>query len=775
VADRRIAVLPPDVAERVAAGEVIQRPGDVVKELVENAIDGIVARRVADPDGRFGSVSIELRGGGLEAIRIVDDGCGIPPDDLAVAFARHGTSKLRGIDDLDRVETLGFRGEALPSIAAVADLAVVTRTPDAGAGASARVAFGAPLAQSPRGCPIGTQVTVRSLFQNLPARLAFQRTPAGEAAHVAHLLGTYAMAYPELRFDLTVDTRRVLQTGGGTALDVLGAVYGASAAGAMLSAEMIDSAGVTVRGLIGSPDLTRARRGDILLFVNRRPIQNRSLTHAVVDAYRGFLPEARFPLVALHILLDPAEVDVNVHPSKAEVRFRRDRLVYATLQRAIRAALLAEAPPPAVASPLRPAAWSGAVATSGWATPGPGWSSPSSASPATPRADGAPEATQPATQGAREPDGAGSLAPTGGLARDLHGGGASASGDGLGRAPPGVEASAESSGHDPSGHSAPVPSDGALRDVLGASASARVHGQAAPGATAPGPATGGSVAPGLPAGPPADRPLDAVGWSTSATEGGPGTGTVSDWSTATTARLPGLDAPVPGQSYPAGASPHGFAPSSAFGSQPSPFAAQPGPASGWAAGGSRLPVLRIVGQVQGTYIVCEGPDGVYFVDQHAAHERILYEEVLAQRAAGGVSSQRLLEPGVVELTARQASLLEAHAASLTGLGYEAEPFGDRSAIVRAVPSGLKGDPARALVELLEALADPTPTIDGLDRPAATVACHAAIRAGDPLSPDLMRELIQRLELTDVGRFCPHGRPTVVRLPVAQLERDFGRR
>jgi DNA mismatch repair protein MutL len=188
--------------------------------------------------------------------------------------------------------------------------------------------------------------------------------------------------------------------------------------------------------------------------------------------------------------------------------------------------------------------------------------------------------------------------------------------------------------------------------------------------------------------------------------------------------------------------------------------------------GTLLPILRIVGQVQSTYIVCEGPDGVYFVDQHAAHERILYEQVLAEKERGGVSRQQLLAPVVVEIPAR----LTAHLAEVAALGFEAEPFGERSALVRAVPSGLtKADPARALLELLEAVANPTPTVDGLDRAAATVACHAAVRAGDTLSPELMRQLIERLETTDIGRFCPHGRPTVVRLPSTQLERDFGRR
>jgi DNA mismatch repair protein MutL len=612
----RIAVLDREVAEKVAAGEVVQRPGDAVKELIENAVDGILERRLADGPAGRGSIQIEVRGGGLELIRVLDDGCGIPAAELELALARHGTSKLRRVDDLSRVRTLGFRGEALPSIGAVAELTVVSRPADATAGACLVVEGGRLRQRGARGCPLGTQVTVRRLFYNLPARLAFQRSAGGESAHIAHLVGVYALAYPELRFTLTVDGRRALEVGGGDRREVMSGVYGLEAAVAMLPIDAEDPAGVAVSGLISPPDLTRGSRGDILLYANRRPVQNRSLTHAVVDAYRGFLPEARFPVVVLDVRVPPDEVDVNVSPSKAEVRFRRERLVYAAVQRAIRSALLATAPPPAVSTPLRRA-------------------------------------------------------------------------DGFG------------------------PTAGALT------------------------ARGGQPVPNAASGP--------------------------------------LTPPSP----PAGAS-----------DAPSPPAAPE-------AGGVRLPILRIVGQVQSTYIVCEGPDGVYFVDQHAAHERILYERILAERGRGGVARQQLLTPTVVELPARASAQLREHLAELAELGFEVETFGDRAALVRAIPAGLtRADPARALVELVEALTSPAASPEGpfrapegpfrapegpfrapegIDRGAATIACHAAVRAGDPLTAELMRELIEQLEATDIGRFCPHGRPTVVRLPATQLERDFGRR
>jgi DNA mismatch repair protein MutL len=613
-----IRVLDREVAEKVAAGEVVQRPADVVKELVENAIDAGPRR-----------ISVELRGGGLELIRVQDDGCGIAAAELELACARHGTSKLRQIDDLGRVSTLGFRGEALPSIGTVSELTIVSRPGDADAGAFVVLEGGRVREHGARGCPVGTQVTVRQLFYNLPARKAFQRSAGGEGAHVAHLVGLYALAYPELRFTLTVDGRRALDVGGGDTREVVSGVYGLEAAVSMVAVDAEDPAGVAVRGLISPPHLTRGSRGDVLVYANRRPIQNRSLTHAVVDAYRGFLPDARYPLVVLDVRVAPEEVDVNVHPSKTEVRFRRDRLVYAAVQRAIRSTLLQTSPPPSISAPLR--------ATSSAASPSgpPAWlTSPALRGPFTLPA---PVARPPPTTGSTQPtiEGAGRGAPAG--AR--------------GGAPDGEAGEA-------------VPADA----------------------------------------------LGAAGHRT---------------------------------------------------------AADPSPTTG-----NLLPILRIVGQVQSTYIVCEGPDGVYFVDQHAAHERILYEQVLAEKQRGGVSRQHLLAPIVVEIPARLSASLDDAAT----LGFEAEPFGDRGALLRAVPSGLiRADPARALLELLEALANPTPIVDGLDRAAATVACHAAVRAGDALTPELMRQIVERLEQTDVGRFCPHGRPTVVRLPSTQLERDFGRR
>ncbi|TAK20162.1 MAG: DNA mismatch repair endonuclease MutL [Chloroflexota bacterium] len=603
-ASGRIEPLPRDVAEKVAAGEVIQRPADVVKELVENAIDAIVARRINEPEAssaRTGNVIVDISGGGLESIRVVDDGGGIAPDQLAIALARHATSKLRTLDDLADVVTLGFRGEALPSIAAVAAIALVSRVPGGDAGAFVEAEDGAVLGSGARGSPIGTQVTVRRLFATVPARLAFQRSPGGEAAAIARLIGTYALAYPEIRFRLTSDRRIAIATdGSGDRRATLAAIHGADVALALLPFEALDPAGVRVSGVMSAPELTRGTRSEMYLYVNRRPIQNRALGHAIIEAYRGFTPDGRFPMVVVDIEVDPREIDVNVHPSKMEVRFRRDRLVYGAVQRAVRGTLVTTAPPPSISAPLRaPPAWLAAMAPGAL-----------TATPYEPRL--------------------------------------------------------------------PFPAALAGPSPLAASAPASPVGIAEP------------VAP------------------------------------TTT--------------------------------------------------GTRLPVMRILGQAHGTYIVCEGPDGIYFVDQHAAHERVLYEQVLARRG-GDADRQALLEPLVIDLPAERVPIVLERRSELLDLGFDIEPFGDCAAIIRSVPAAVASRPRlrEAIVSAIEAVADPTAAGDPFDRAAASVACHAAVRAGDTLSFDLMRDLIGQLEGADLSAFCPHGRPTVVRLPASQLERDFGRR
>jgi len=573
-----IAVLAPDVAAKIAAGEVVERPASIVRELVDNAIDA-GARRI----------QIEIEAGGTQLIRITDDGCGIPAEDLPTAFLRHATSKLLRAEDLAAVTTLGFRGEALPSIVAAADVDFASRPEGGGAGRRLRFRQGEPAVQTPYAGARGTVVEVTELFGRQPARRKFLRSTGAESGQVASLLGLYAMAYPEVAFALTVDGRRSLVTsGGGDRREAVGKIYGPQAAAALLELEP-DSAAPgepLVSGLISPPDLTRGNRSYITCFVNRRIVQPRRLVFAVESAYESFLLSGRHPIAVLDLRLPADEVDVNVHPTKSEVRFLRERDVHAAVYHRVRETL-------------------GRLSASA-ARAIPSWS-------------------------------------------------------------PFRAQSSENS-----------PAPGALPLW-------RVIGQVEPH----------------------DR-------SPSAT-------------------------PVPPVS----------------------------PA---------VPILRVVGQAGSLYIVAEGPDGMYLIDQHAAHERVLYEKLLVQRSQRMLDVQGLLSPVSVELTPGQAATLDAHAGALSGLGFELEPFGPRTYLLRAIPNILADkDTGRTLTDLLDDLAEGAETPDRDSRATMTVACHAAVRAGKTLVMDEMRELLSQLEHCDLPRTCPHGRPTMIHLSSEALEREFRRR
>ncbi len=603
-----IRVLPPDVAARIAAGEVVERPASVVKELLENALDAGASR-----------IAVEVMSGGLDSIRVSDDGCGIEPGELVVAFERHATSKLENDADLGRVLTLGFRGEALPSIAAVAEVEMVSRPPGCESAACIRLVPEARAEVSTRGAPVGTAVTVRRLFARLPARRKFLRSPASETNAVAAVVSHYALAYPETRFTLTLDEdrrggRQTLQTpGSGDLRDAVSAVYGAE-----LAAEMLEVRGtrnreqgtggqgdelVRIDGLIGPPPVSRASREYISLFVNRRWIQNRRLAFAVEEAYRGLLMTGRHPVAIVSLRLPNEEVDVNVHPTKAEVRFRDEGAVFGAIQRAVRATLLESAPVPVASS--RPALV---------------------------------------------------LSP-----------------------PP----------------SAPLLWQHGVR-VEAATRSA----VSAPGVT-----------------------------------------------------VRGEEASV----------------------APAPAVA--------------LPVLRVIGQMGGTYVIAEGPEGpstapasagalrtgMYLIDQHAAHERVLYERFWRARRQGSPQVQGLLEPVSLEVSPRQRVLLSEQAEPLREHGFDIEPFGDGAFVLRSVPQQLAGgDVRQAVLEFLDRMVEEGEG-DRHDRVAMSLACHAAIRAGKTLSMDEMRELIRQLEESEAPNTCPHGRPTMIHLSADTLAREFGRR
>jgi len=620
-----IRVLDPDSAAKIAAGEVVERPASVAKELIENAIDAGAT-----------DIRLELKDGGIALLRVVDDGCGIAPEELPLAFQRHATSKIGSIDDLPLVATLGFRGEALPSIAAVSQVTFASRRPSDAAGSQLRIHGGELLEQASLGCPAGSNVAVRELFYNVPARRKFLKTPLAEGGQVTRLVGHFALAYPGVRFSLNSDGRSVFQSsGGGDLLDVIARLYGPEVARGMIPVELNDQ--LQVRGFVSEPRVSRASRSHISLFVNGRLIQGRSLLHAVEEAYASLLMVGRHPVAVLSISLDPAQVDVNVHPAKAEVKFAAERLVQARLHEAVHQAVARYAPvpvievrAPVVGSVPGPAGVLGAYS-------------------------GVPDAAF--GHGSPWPSGASEAGARGALL----GGSGYGGGQALGRAPEGAS--------------------------------------------------------GWPADP-------GAGWAGS--EGPSGTLT------------------------------------------------------GGSAGGMQatLPMLRVLGQLALTYIIAEGPGGMYLIDQHAAHERVRLDAI--QRSTRNdlgqaPDAQLLLQPLTIEVSPAQAAAAGAALPALSRLGIELEPFGDRTYLLRAVPGAMRLDRAReTIAAMLDELAAETPA-DWDDAAAHSLACHTAVRAGQKLSEDEMRALVAQLEQCWSPQACAHGRPTMVHLSQAQLEREFGRR
>lgn len=560
-----IRLLPSDVASQIAAGEVIERPASVVKELIENALDA-GARRI----------SVEIEGAGQRLIEVADDGHGIPAAELALAVGRHATSKLQTAKDLFHITTLGFRGEALASIGSVARLTIASRSAESPAGARLRVEGGAAGSVEPAGTPVGALVRVEDLFFNVPARLKFLKVDATERRQIDVLVTRYALAYPSVRFSLRQEGRPALQTSGnGQRREVLAALYGVDVARQMLEVNT-EEPELHLSGFISPTSLTRSNRREISFFVNGRPVQDAALTTALVQAYHTLLMVGRYPLGVLFIEVPPESVDVNVHPTKAEVRFRDANKIFSGVQRAVRRALLAYTPVPVLATP----------------------------------------------------------------------------------------------------------------------------------------------------------PYSLFSGQPSA---------------------------VSGQQ-------------SAFSNQPSPVIPPP-------------TILRLIGQIASTYLVAEGPDGLYLIDQHAAHERVLFEKMIALRNGRGegenaIPAQSLLQPAAVELTPAGARLLEEQLPALARLGFTVEAFGANTFLVRAIPALLSGmNPAAALYALVEDFEeDETPLQAEIEAKIIARVCkRAAVKARQALSVDEQRNLLDGLESCQSPRTCPHGRPTMIHLSVDLLERQFGRR
>ncbi len=568
-----IKILDKETVAQIAAGEVVERPASVVKELVENALDAGASR-----------IEVEVKGGGVYLIRVTDNGSGIPADEVALAFERHATSKIKSPSDLQKIGSLGFRGEALPSIAAVARVEVVTCVEGESAGTSISLEGGAITPEESRARPRGTTVTVQNLFRRVPARLKFLKSIPTESGRLADVVSQYALAFPEVAFTLSIDGREKLRTSGrGRLLDSIIDVYGAALASKMLPIQDpgVEWSGgpaksaIQVTGMVGSPELGRAGRGYLSFFINRRWVSSRLLSYAVEEAYHGLLMVGKHPVAVLNISIPPQDIDVNIHPAKSEVKFRNESDIFRAVQRAVRQALVAQMPVPKIEEVVAPY-------------------------------------KAPSTQ---------------------------------------------------------------------------------------------------------ERRL----WTLPESE---------ERTTSPPEATPTLLA--------------------------------------------SLPVLRVVGQVMNSYIVAEGPDGLYLIDQHAAHERIRFEMVQRQRAERRPDVQGLLEPATFEVTPRQDSIFKECYGELADFGFAIEDFGDRTYLVRAVPALLAGDSWDAMLrELLDALSGEARS-RWEEKMVVSIACHGAVRSGQTLSDDEMRSLVRQLEQTASPHTCPHGRPTIIRLSTAQLEREFGR-
>jgi DNA mismatch repair protein MutL len=581
----RVRPLPDALIDQIAAGEVVERPASVVKELVENSLDAGATR-----------VRVELRDGGREFIAVTDDGCGMTPQDARLALQRHATSKIRTADDLTRIQTYGFRGEALPAIASVSSLCLRTRIAGADAAIELRVEQGRLVREGPAGAPPGTRIEVADLFAGVPARRKFLKAATTEWGHIADWLARAALALPQVHFEIRRDDRPAqVWPAARDLLERAAAVLGEPEAAGLVPVHW-DEGRASVAGLVSRPDRHRPTLSGVYLFVNRRPVRDRLMQHALVEAYRDVLPRGRFPAAVLFVSLPAQAVDVNVHPAKWEVRFADPQAIHRLVR-------------------------------------------------------------------------------------------------------------------------------GAARQAL----SERRWLSGAPAAAAGSPALPGPRA--------------------------------SDWVLAV--REPGLRG------------------------EPAP-AALPGLASAPAAR-LRFGDLPLIGQLLATYLVLETREGLLLVDQHAAHERVLYERLREQWRGGAVEGQGLIVPEPVVLDpARCAALAEA-APELARLGFDLEPFGGDAVAVRAVPALLaERDPAGLVRDLADRLAAGSSAggvgdagfglpLDAADRVFASLACHAARRKGDLLDPREQRALLDAVDAIPWAPTCPHGRPVAVPFELAEIERRFARR
>lgn len=771
-----IRKLPASVVNKIAAGEVIERPASVVKELVENALDA-GARRI--------DVTIEQ--GGTALVRVTDDGCGIPAEELELAVASHATSKLATADDLFRVRTLGFRGEALASIAEVSHLVLRSCTASAASGAELAVVGGQVGRPVPCGCPQGTTVEVRNLFFNTPVRRKFLRSTQTEMGHVAEVFCRLALAACDRHFSLVHNRRLVYDLPPVSEMrQRIAALFGEDVARDLIAVESRDDP-VRLWGYVGHPHQTRANNRMQYLFLNGRHIRDRSLQHALSEAYRGLIMTGRFPISFLTFEMPPELVDVNVHPTKLEVRFQDGGRLYSQLLGTLRtrflkadlthrleatpstagASRVAAAPHPAT-DQLRAelVAWAkGQLLPAAPPAPaqGAGTQEPVLHRPTAPQYD---EATHPAVVRVPPPltgtplrlvpvDAARLPAPPPqGLAESDTNHEAMASDAAVSDAAPAREQhrrfdqTSLPDAASPSNLASPAEatsttSSSELADWFS-------HHPTVPAATTMASSqTSGRLA-GL------DRSEENDTASVQGTAGGHLSGRLPSL-----LQHPGLGTPAPADLTSSAA---GLGPAAARPAPPAPLPTLPG----------RVAAL----QVHNRYLVAETEEGVLVIDQHALHERILYEQLQAALATGTLQSQRLLVPEPVDLTPAEAAAVLEGRELLTRLGLEVEHFGGDTVLVHSVPALLSGthpgEMLHAMAERLISRDRPPESRDLLDRLLHQLACKAAVKAGDPLHPEEIAALLAHRHLAADAHHCPHGRPTALVLTRQELDKQFGR-
>jgi DNA mismatch repair protein MutL len=667
----RIRILSDTVANKIAAGEVVERPASVVKELLENSLDaGATDLRVA------------VEAGGRKLIRISDDGCGMLRDDAMLAFERHATSKLKDVQDLTAISTLGFRGEALPSIASVSRLLLETRAAEETSGTAVEIAGGKLLRCDEIAAAPGTRITVRDLFFNVPARRKFLRSEQTELAHIASLVTHYSLAHPEKSFELTHGPHELLRVSPAPEMrDRVYQVFGsqimtdlvdlglctrdlqlpapylppsASVGAQMAAAEEAEGEervrAFALRGFVSGPHVQKSNRNSVYLFVNGRLIRDKLLIHALSSAYHNLMPPGAYPFALLFLDCDAEEVDVNVHPSKTEVRFRHGSFVHDFVRDSIRELLMDRRPVSAI----------------------PGRTSPAPL-----------EFQQPAAR-----------LPYSEFTQSL-----------------------ENFVFDAALSAAPEPGAVADRPVLSA--------------------------------PQDDAPLSEL----------------PSFAVHDQQRPPQTEPPVGAEPLRLSApDTHGALPAGSYSVEPQSYDA--------------LRDLRPLGQIHDSFIVAAGRDGLWIIDQHVAHERILFEKVLRERSRGQVEMQALLMPMVIDLTAAQQIEYARIADELNASGFDTEPFGNRTVAIKAAPAGLPaGDVERALFEILEIAERELRkvSVDDLRRGiAASVACRAAIKVNMRLEPTKIDWLLRALSQCEYPMTCPHGRPIALRYNTRDILRSFHR-